>query len=79
MFKHSVLALAATASVLTVAIPEQADARTRHHRVSQERIWRGSDGRYHCRRGDYLAPKQPACCQSASRGYRAHRAGNRRR
>jgi hypothetical protein len=52
VFKHSVLALAATASVLTVAIPEQADARTRHHRVSQERIWRGSDGRYHCRRGD---------------------------
>ena len=53
MFKQSVLALAATASVLTVAIPEQADARTRHrtHHAAGT-VWRGSDGRYHCRRGD---------------------------
>ena len=44
MFKHSVLALAATASVLTVAIPEQVDARTRTYRAHSVR--------YNCRRGD---------------------------
>jgi hypothetical protein len=51
MFKQSILALAAAASVATAAAPDTAFARTRHHRTHAT-TWRGSDGRYHCRRGD---------------------------
>ena len=63
------------------SIPQGANRATpeNHHRQHQPGRSGRHRRRYHRRRGDYLACQQPACCQSASRGYRAHRAGNRRR
>lgn len=49
MFKKSMLALAATASVVSAAAPVAADARTRHHYT--HRVYRGTSGRYYCHRG----------------------------
>jgi len=56
------LAVAASATVLTVATPAMAqrdrgvyDERGRYYeprRVSSNQVWRGNDGRYYCRRGN---------------------------
>lgn len=49
MFKHSIMALAATASVVAAVAPVSADARTRHH---TSRVYSGTSGRYYCHRGN---------------------------
>jgi hypothetical protein len=53
MFKHGIMALAATASVVAATAPVAADARTRHHRTyATSHVYRGTNGRYYCRRGN---------------------------
>jgi hypothetical protein len=52
MFKQGMLALAATASVVAAAAPVAADARTRHRTYTTSHVYRGTNGRYYCRRGD---------------------------
>jgi hypothetical protein len=51
MFKHSIMALAATASVVAATVPAAAEAR-HHHRYYTSRVYRGHNGRYYCRRGN---------------------------
>ena len=52
MFKKSLLALTATASIVAAAAPVAADARTRHHHYTSHRVYRGTNGRYYCHRGN---------------------------
>jgi|SRR6185312_4248517 uncharacterized protein YcfJ len=52
MFRQGFMALAATASVLAAATPVTADARTRHHYHRTSHVYRGSNGRYYCHRGN---------------------------
>lgn len=54
MLKQSILALAATASLAVATTPVAADARTRHHHrtYTTSRVYRGTNGRYYCRRGN---------------------------
>ena len=49
MFKKSLFALAATASIVAATAPVAADARTRHY--TRHHVYRGSNGRYYCHRG----------------------------
>jgi len=51
MFKQSMIALAATASIAGATMSVAADARTYHH-YTTSRVYRGSDGRYYCHRGN---------------------------
>ena len=48
MIKQTLLALAASASVVAAVAPLQVEARTHHYR----HVYRGASSRYSCRRGD---------------------------
>ena len=52
MIKQSLLALAASASILATAAPLPVEARTHHRHHARSHVYRGSNGRYYCRRGD---------------------------
>jgi hypothetical protein len=53
MFKHGILALTVSASLVAAALPTAAEARHHYHRAySTTRFYHGRGGRYYCRRGD---------------------------
>ncbi|MGZ3171639.1 MAG: glycine zipper 2TM domain-containing protein [Croceibacterium sp.] len=52
MFKKSILALAATASIVAAAAPVAVEARTHHRHYTSSHVYRGTNGRYRCHRGN---------------------------
>ena len=58
MLKHTLIAIAATGTMLAAAPAEARDRYDRHGRyveprpVSANEVWQGRDGRYYCRRGN---------------------------
>lgn len=51
MFKHGIVTVAASVSLVAITVPTAAEARHHYHSYRTSHVYRGYNGRYFCHRG----------------------------